>query len=432
MLLPLLLLAPGDELVAASFDPPALQVFDVPTGALERTLGFGSPLAGTLGATIGPDGLLYVASEATNEVLRFEPSSGAWIDAFVTDDPNTTVDETGGLDGPSGVLFGPDGRLYVGSFNGDSVLAYDGRSGAFDAVFVQSAAGGLNGPDSGMAFGPDGSLYVPSYWNRRVKRYDGSTGAFIDNFLTPATSGLRNPRAVFFPGDGTVLATSEGSDEVLRFDAATGAFLDVFIGDDPATPGDESGGLDGPTGIVRTPDGTWWVASVNTDDIKRYASDGASLGTPIAAGSGGLATPVHLVLRPRTTPGCAGSPNSAGAGAALVARGSTSVSADDFALELSFAPPQQLVVAVQGTAGPPMPAGDGAICLSGALFRRAVATTDARGHAMAAIDLASPQVPAAAIVAGSTWSFQAAYRDPAGPGSTGFNFSASLGATFGP
>lgn len=49
---------PGDELLVSSFQPAAIQRFDAPSGAFEQTLGFGSPLAGKLGATIGPDGLL--------------------------------------------------------------------------------------------------------------------------------------------------------------------------------------------------------------------------------------------------------------------------------------------------------------------------------------------------------------------------------------
>ena len=137
----------------------------------------------------------------------------------------------------------------------DSVLAYEPLTGAFDGVFVQPTPGNLNGPDAGMVFGPGGDLYVPSFWNHRVKRYDGTTGAFVSNFLTPISSGLTNPRTVLFPGDGTVLATSEGSDEVLRFDATTGDFQIALVTDDVTTGPDETGGLDGPTGMAVGPDG---------------------------------------------------------------------------------------------------------------------------------------------------------------------------------
>ncbi len=37
---------------------------------------------------------------------------------------------SGGLNGPGDLVFGPDGHLYVGNSRTDSVLRYDGRTGA--------------------------------------------------------------------------------------------------------------------------------------------------------------------------------------------------------------------------------------------------------------------------------------------------------------
>ena len=60
------------------------------------------------------------------------------------------------LDGPSDIVLGPDGNLYVSSTYTDSVLRYDADTGEPLDEFVAVGSGGLDGPD-GLAFGPDGN-----------------------------------------------------------------------------------------------------------------------------------------------------------------------------------------------------------------------------------------------------------------------------------
>jgi outer membrane protein assembly factor BamB len=214
LLISLTLTPTPDELVVASFQPAALQRFQLPTGKFETDYG-ASPLTGTLGFDFGPDGMAYVASEGTDEVLRFDPTTGAYLGPFVWDDLDTGVDESGGLVEPSAVAFGPDGLCYVASFSGDSVLRYDGRTGAFIDVFVLPGDGNLDGPDAGMAFGADGDLYIPSFFNHRVKRFDATSGVFVENFLKPSPSGLTNPRQILFH-DIYALARNDASVAELR------------------------------------------------------------------------------------------------------------------------------------------------------------------------------------------------------------------------
>ena len=195
-------------------------------GADSRPLG-SIPVPGAQSIARGPAGRLYVCAEAIDEVLRFDPRDPTSLVSFVADDPLTPEDESGGLDGPTGAIFGPDGNLYVASFEGDSILRFDGETGAYLDVFVPPGAGGLDGPDAGLEFGPDGHLYVPSYWNHRVLRYDGSTGASLGDFVPAGLGGLRNPRDVAFR-DGFVFVASSTNNRVLRYDAG-GAFVDRFI-----------------------------------------------------------------------------------------------------------------------------------------------------------------------------------------------------------
>ena len=54
----------------------------------------------------------------------------------------------GGLGLPHSVTFGPDGDLYVSSESTHRVLRYDGETGAFIEDFVPAASGGLDSPRS--------------------------------------------------------------------------------------------------------------------------------------------------------------------------------------------------------------------------------------------------------------------------------------------
>jgi DNA-binding beta-propeller fold protein YncE len=140
----------------------------------------------------GPDGNLYVGSTdgllgnpENNRVLRYDGTTGAFIDTFV-------APGSGGLGEPDGIVFGPDGNLYVSSRQTDNnVLRYDGINGAFLGVFTDRP---VLAPD-GVVFGPDGNLYVSSGGTREVLRFDGTTGAFIDIF---ATEGLVFPEDLVF------------------------------------------------------------------------------------------------------------------------------------------------------------------------------------------------------------------------------------------
>jgi streptogramin lyase len=172
----------GPTLLVCSFVADSVTRFDLATGEFLGALGPSEDLDGALGVTVGPDGQIYVASEESNMVLRYDGASGAFIDRFVWDDPGTPDDETGGLSGPGAVLFGADGMLYVSSFDSDAILRYDGATGAFESVFVPEGSGGLDGPDAGMTFGPDGDLFVPGFYSNTVSRFDGATGAPLPDF----------------------------------------------------------------------------------------------------------------------------------------------------------------------------------------------------------------------------------------------------------
>ncbi|MBI1849218.1 MAG: hypothetical protein HYR85_02630, partial [Planctomycetes bacterium] len=229
--------ARADELLVRGFLSGTFLRYDDATGAFLGTID--TDLPGANAVVRGPDGDLFAASGA-NEIRRYDGETGALRGRFVWDDPATPDDESHGLDHATGLAFGPDGNLYAAGYVSNSVIRYDGRTGAFIDVFVAPRSGGLNGADIGMEFGPDGNLYVASQLTDSILRYDGNDGHFIDAFVPALRGGLRRPSAFVFRPDGFLYVSSTSTDRVLRFNATTGAFDRGFV-----SVG--SGGLDAPT-----------------------------------------------------------------------------------------------------------------------------------------------------------------------------------------
>lgn len=423
----------GDQLLVAAYNSDSVARHDAQSGAWLSSIAAGGQ-DGVLGIAIGPDGALYVASERTDTVERFDAATGMHLSTFIFDDPNTPQSETGGLDEPAGILFGPEDRLYVTSFVQDAVYEFDGHTGAFVRILVTSASGGLNGPDAGIALGPDGALYVPSYWSNRVLRFDRQSGAPLGDFVGPLGTGLSRPRTILFADDGFAYIASEGNDRVLQVDAQTGAFVKAFVIDDPATPQNETGGLDGPTGLAIGPDGRLYVASGNTDAVLRYdRPSGAFVDAFVPSGVGGSDFPTFLVFRPDARNYGALTPNSFGAGATLVATGSSSIAKAILTLELHGAPPAQPAVFFYGETSTQIPFGDGNLLVARSHLRRlAASTVDVWGRASHTIDFAAVANSPLPFLPGVARDFQVWVRDPSGPLGSGFNLSTAVELTFAP
>ncbi|MCE9593823.1 MAG: NHL repeat-containing protein [Planctomycetes bacterium] len=423
----------GDQLLVSAYNSDDVARYDAANGAsIDAFAAAGQD--GLLGFATGPDGAVYVCSELTDTVERFDAATGAHLGAFIVDDPATPQDETGGLDDPSGVVFGADDRMFVASFALDAIFEYDGRTGAFVRILVASGANNLNGPDAGMTIGPDGNLYVPSYFSNQVKRFSLVDGSFLGNFATPVGSGLSRPRTILFGPNHWAYVASEANDRVLVFDATTGAFVKALVINDPLTPQNETGGLDAPTGLALGPDGRLYVASGNTDSVLRYdATTGAFVDVFIAPGSGGIDFPTFLAFRPDTQVYGPLAPNSFGAGATLVGRGSSSVALADLTLELHGAPPGELALFFYGTAPTQLPFGDGFLLVARAPSRRlAVTTIDVHGRSSHHVDFAAAASSSLPFTPGVVNYFQTWVRDPNGPHGHGFNLSTGLEIAFAP
>src|SRR5262249_52886829 len=102
----------------------------------------------------------------------------------------------------------------------NSILRYDGTTGAFIDAFVPSGSGGLDGPIA-MVFRPDGYLYVSSWRNNSVLRYQTATGTFAGVVVSSGSGGLNTPIDLMFEASGNLLVSSKGTNQLLRYGATS-------------------------------------------------------------------------------------------------------------------------------------------------------------------------------------------------------------------
>jgi len=130
---------------------------------------------------------------------------------------------------------------------------------------------------------------------------------------------------------------------------------------------------------------------------------------------------------------CSAAPNSTGPGAVLELGGPISVGDNLLRLLVSGAVPGEVGLAFYGPEATEDPFGDGYLCVGGGLFRLGPPQTVAPdGTDERPLDFTQPPLNAGAggIDPGETWSFQFWYRDPLGPGGSGFNLSDALRIQF--
>ncbi|MFT4542949.1 MAG: hypothetical protein ACI841_004999 [Planctomycetota bacterium] len=133
---------------------------------------------------------------------------------------------------------------------------------------------------------------------------------------------------------------------------------------------------------------------------------------------------------PSPTIYCSTAPNSAGSGAQIGYGGSSSITADDLLLTVTACPTSQFGIFYYAQNPIQQAFGDGFRCAAGSVNRLALLTTNILGEASQPLDYGNPPTPAGLITPGSTWLFQFWFRDPAGPGGTGFNLSDGLEVEF--
>jgi hypothetical protein len=249
--------------------------------------------------TIGPDGALYVANEFGNSVSRFDATTGAPLPAPGKSGAEFVSSGSGGLDEARMLAFGPYGDLYVVSEMSREVLRYDGTTGNYESTLVTSGSGGLHHP-KGLLF-HEGYLYVTC--NRDIEggldailRFDAITGdpAGISGqtgdavFIPDGDHGLDNPgQIIFHDGFLYVASTAPPTKNAIVKYTTDGTWVEDVV---PTG----SGGLFGPTDMEFSSDGYLYVVSWANDKVIRY--DTTTGTSDVVAEGAGLDTPVDIIL----------------------------------------------------------------------------------------------------------------------------------------
>jgi DNA-binding beta-propeller fold protein YncE len=187
----------------------------------------------------------------------------------------------GGIVGPAGITFGPDGLLYVSnqaSLFGppgtqDFIAQIDPATGSV-TTFITLASGYL---PAGLRFGPDGNLYVsrnggiqaPS-GTGTVDCYNGTTGQFMASVVT----NLSQPTGLLFDSAGNLYVSSYGDGNIVVYNGTSQRIL-VTLG---------TGRLLAPSGLQIGPDGNLYVVDLLLGAIRRYDLSGNFIGGLIPAG----------------------------------------------------------------------------------------------------------------------------------------------------
>jgi streptogramin lyase len=162
------------------------------TGAFFVSSGLQMP---NLGTTFGADDNLYVGNFGGNSVNRYDGTTAEPLPADGQTGAYFVPPGSGGLSSAHGIAFGLDGNLYVSSEATNQVLGYDGTTGAFLGVFATRMG---YGGTAGLFFWDTGTRGTASISNRSHVTPEGAGNQTIFSSVTVQVVGAgARPQAAF-------------------------------------------------------------------------------------------------------------------------------------------------------------------------------------------------------------------------------------------
>ena len=190
--------AVGDVYITNDIDNTTRQ-YDGVTGVLQAPHYVSSAATGQMMLHFGETGRVLIG-HSSGGVEEFNATTGAYI---------KTYNPGGGWQWAG--IYAPNGEVYVGDHATNDVRRYDATTGALLGVLTT-----VDTP-SDMVIGPNGNLFICSYGSAYVKEVNVDTGAFVDQW---STDPLSRPNDIAFLPSGEILVMCMGTNVCYRFDAA--------------------------------------------------------------------------------------------------------------------------------------------------------------------------------------------------------------------
>lgn len=234
-----------------------------------------------LDITIGPDGKIwFTLNGPPGRVGRVDPATFTLVE--------TPVKVPGDVQGPRGIISGPDGNLYVPGGEADTLWKV--VPGSPPTITVAPNAGAMDGPSFGEV-GPDGRIWFTLFEGKGVRTYNPSAGG---GSTIPLSSEAWD---VAFGEDGKGYATLYNENKVAQIDRGTSGDLGATV----ITPLTLPGSVDSvPAFIAASPSGNLFAAGRSANALFEITPDvPPRTATSVASGVTANAATVAANVNPR-------------------------------------------------------------------------------------------------------------------------------------